>query len=142
VGNNTLIKTELEGLKLFSRGKVRDVYEVEDKLLIVATDRISAFDVVMTDPVPEKGMILTRMSAFWFSQMDDIIANHLISTDVDTYPEECSPFKNILQGRSIAGQKKLAALPVECIVRGYLSGSGWTDYKMDGTVQGFASRKI
>jgi len=135
VSNNALIKTELEGLKLFSRGKVRDVYEVEEKLLIVATDRISAFDVVMTDPVPEKGMILTRMSAFWFSQMDDIIANHLISTDVDTYPEECSPFKNILQGRSML-VKKAAALPVECIVRGYLSGSGWTDYKMDGTVSG------
>ena len=133
--NNALIKTSFEGLKLFSRGKVRDVYEVGDNLLIVATDRISAFDVIMADPVPEKGKILTRMSTFWFNKMEDIIANHLISTDVNKFPEECSAYKNILQGRSML-VKKAAALPVECIVRGYLSGSGWKDYCMEGTVSG------
>jgi len=135
VDNNALIKTSFEGLKLFSRGKVRDVYEVGDNLLIVATDRISAFDVIMADPVPEKGKILTRMSTFWFNKMEDIIANHLISTDVNEFPEECSAYKDILQGRSML-VKKAAALPVECIVRGYLSGSGWKDYCMEGTVSG------
>lgn len=133
--NNTLIKTYFEGLKLFSRGKVRDVYEVGDNLLIVATDRISAFDVIMADPVPEKGKVLTRMSTFWFNKMEDIIANHLISTDANGFPEECSAYKDILEGRSML-VKKAAALPVECIVRGYLSGSGWKDYCMDGTVSG------
>ena len=133
--NNTLIKTEFEGLKLFSRGKVRDVYEVGDNLLIVATDRISAFDVIMTDPVPEKGRILTHMSAFWFREMKDIIANHLISTDVDTFPEECDAYKDILRGRGML-VKKAAALPVECIVRGYLGGSGWEDYCTEGAVSG------
>jgi len=135
VDNNALIKTEFEGLKLFSRGKVRDVYEVGNNLLIVATDRISAFDVIMTDPVPEKGKILTRMSAFWFSEMKDIIANHMISTDVDTFPEECDVYKNVLRGRSML-VKKAVALPVECIVRGYLSGSGWKDYCVEGAVSG------
>ncbi len=133
--NNALIKTEFEGLKLFSRGKVRDVYEVGNDLLIVATDRISAFDVIMADPVPEKGKILTRMSTFWFNKMEDIIANHMISTDVNEFPEECSTYKDILQGRSML-VKKAAALPVECIVRGYLSGSGWKDYCREGTVSG------
>jgi len=109
-----LIKTEFEGLTLFSRGKVRDVYEVGNDLLIVATDRISAFDVIMTDPVPGKGKILT---------------------DVDTFPEECGAYKDILQGRSML-VKKAAALPVECIVRGYLSGSGWKDYCIEGAVSG------
>jgi len=135
VDNNALIKTEFEGFKLFSRGKVRDVYEVGDNLLIVATDRISAFDVIMPDPVPEKGKLLTRMSAFWFSEMKDIIANHMISTDVDTFPEECGVYKDILRGRSML-VKKAAALPVECIVRGYLSGSGWKDYCVEGAVSG------
>ncbi len=133
--NNTVIKTNFEGLKLFSRGKVRDVYEVGDNLLIVATDRISAFDVIMADPVPEKGKLLTRMSTFWFNKMEDIVANHLISTDANDFPEECSAYKDILGGRSML-VKKAAALPVECIVRGYLSGSGWKDYCMDGTVSG------
>ncbi len=133
--NNALIKTDLEGLKLFSRGKVRDVYEVGNDLLIVATDRISAFDVIMTDPVPEKGRILTQMSTFWFNEMKDIIPNHVISTDVDTFPEECSSYKNILRGRSML-VKKAAALPVECVVRGYLSGSGWKDYCNEGVVSG------
>ena len=135
MNNNALIKTSFEGLNLFSRGKVRDVYEVGDSLLIVATDRISAFDVIMADPVPEKGKVLTRMSTFWFNKMEDIIANHLISTNVNEFPEECSDYKDILEGRSML-VKKAAALPVECIVRGYLSGSGWKDYCMEGAVSG------
>jgi phosphoribosylaminoimidazole-succinocarboxamide synthase len=135
VDNNTLIKTDLEGLTLFSRGKVRDVYEVGNNLLIVATDRISAFDVIMTDPVPDKGKILTQMSAFWFNEMKDIIPNHVISTDVDAFPEECGAYKDILRGRSML-VKKAAALPVECVVRGYLSGSGWKDYCIEGAVSG------
>ncbi len=133
--DNAVISTELKGLKLFSRGKVRDVYEAGDNLLIVATDRISAFDVIMSDPVPEKGKILTRMSTFWFNQMKNIVANHLISTDVDEFPEECVAYKDILQGRSML-VKRATALPVECIVRGYLSGSGWKDYCADGSVSG------
>lgn len=133
--DNAVISTELKGLKLFSRGKVRDVYEAGDNLLIVATDRISAFDVIMSDPVPEKGKILTRMSTFWFNQMKNIVANHLISTDVDEFPEECAAYKDILQGRSML-VKRATALPVECIVRGYLSGSGWKDYCVDGSVSG------
>lgn len=133
--DNAVISTELKGLKLFSRGKVRDVYEAGDNLLIVATDRISAFDVIMSDPVPEKGKILTRMSTFWFNQMEDIVANHLISTDVDEFPEECVAYKDLLQGRSML-VKRATALPVECIVRGYLSGSGWKDYCADGIVSG------
>ena len=133
--NNALITTEFEGLNLFSRGKVRDVYEVGTDLLIVATDRISAFDVIMADPVPGKGKILTQMSIFWFNQMEDIIANHLITTDVREFPEECNPYKDILEGRSML-VRKAAALPVECVVRGYLSGSGWKDYCRGGAVSG------
>ncbi|TFG90135.1 MAG: phosphoribosylaminoimidazolesuccinocarboxamide synthase [Syntrophobacterales bacterium] len=133
--NNAVITTDLEQLNLFSRGKVRDVYEVRDSLLIVTTDRISAFDVIMTDPVPEKGKILTQMSTFWFREMEDIIANHLITTDVNEFPEECTPYKEILEGRSML-VRKAAALPVECVVRGYLSGSGWKDYCAEGAVSG------
>ncbi len=132
---NTVTQTDFEGLKLFSRGKVRDVYEVGDNLLIIATDRISAFDVIMDDPVPDKGKVLTRMSAFWFTMMEDIIPHHLISTDVDEFPEECNAYKEILQGRSML-VKKATALPVECIVRGYISGSGWKDYCREGSVSG------
>ncbi|MDO9514514.1 MAG: phosphoribosylaminoimidazolesuccinocarboxamide synthase [Syntrophales bacterium] len=133
--HNAVITTDLDQLKLFSRGKVRDVYEVGDSLLIITTDRISAFDVIMTDPVPEKGKILTQMSSFWFREMEDIIANHLITTDINELPEECTPYKRILEGRSML-VRKAAALPVECVVRGYLSGSGWKDYCSEGAVSG------
>ena len=133
--HNAASTTDFEQLKLFSRGKVRDVYEVGDSLLIVTTDRISAFDVIMTDPVPEKGTILTQMSTFWFREMEDIIPNHLITTDVNDLPEECAPYKEILEGRSML-VRKAAALPVECVVRGYLSGSGWKDYCAEGAVSG------
>jgi len=132
---NTVITTNLEGLTLFSRGKVRDVYEVEGNLLIVTTDRISAFDVIMNDPIPGKGKILTRMSSFWFQKMEDLIPNHLITTDVSAFPDACAPYKELLGGRSML-VRKAAALPVECVVRGYLSGSGWSDYRSHGAVSG------
>ncbi len=130
-----LRETDFEGLSLVSRGKVRDIYEVEDYLLIVASDRISAFDVVMPNPIPGKGSVLTRMSAFWFSLTEDIVQNHLVSTDVDRFPEACAPYKEVLRGRSML-VKKAKPLPVECVIRGYLSGSGWKDYCEGRTVSG------
>ena len=128
-------KTDLSKLTFINRGKVRDIYSVRNYLLIVATDRISAFDVIMPNPIPGKGIILNRMSAFWFRQMEDIIANHLISIDPVDFPEECAPYRDILQGRSML-VKKATPLPVECIVRGYLSGSAWKDYQKNKTVSG------
>lgn len=122
-----LLETHFDGLRLVNRGKVRDLYEVDDRLLIVATDRISAFDVVMSDPIPGKGEILTRMSAFWFGLMAEIVEHHLISTDVDEFPPACRPYGDVLRGRSML-VRKAEPLPVECIVRGYLAGSGWQDY--------------
>ncbi|MBA4395972.1 MAG: phosphoribosylaminoimidazolesuccinocarboxamide synthase [Syntrophus sp. (in: bacteria)] len=131
--NHSVLKTEFSTLTLAARGKVRDIYDVDPYLLIVATDRISAFDVVMPDPIPGKGEILTRMSAFWFAQTIDIIGNHLVTTDPDAFPESCSPYRDRLRGRSML-VKKAKPLPVECIVRGYLSGSGWKDYCRTGMV--------
>jgi phosphoribosylaminoimidazole-succinocarboxamide synthase len=128
-------KTDFSMLTLAGRGKVRDIYDLDQYLLIVATDRISAFDVVMSDPIPGKGEILTRMSAFWFEKTQDIIRNHLIASDPDAYPESCSPYRDGLRGRSML-VKKAAPLPVECIVRGYISGSGWKDYCRTGMVSG------
>lgn len=132
-----MLNSDFPRLKLFSRGKVRDNYDLGDRLLIVATDRISAFDVVMPNPVPGKGEILTRLSAFWFKQMEGIIGNHMISTDVNAYPEACRPYADQLRGRSML-VRKAEALPVECIVRGYLSGSGWKEYVNSRTVSGIA----
>ena len=132
-----LNRTDLTGLTLVSRGKVRDIYDLDPCLLIVTTDRISAFDVIMDEPIPGKGEILTRMSAFWFGTMADLIGNHLISTDPEAYPEPCRPYRDILRGRSML-VRKARPLPVECIVRGYLSGSGWKDYCRDRTVSGIA----
>ncbi|KPK28599.1 MAG: phosphoribosylaminoimidazole-succinocarboxamide synthase [Desulfobacterales bacterium SG8_35_2] len=131
-----LIKTEFTGLNLIHRGKVRDLYEVDDKLLMVATDRISAFDVVMDNPVPNKGKVLTRLSLFWFEFLADILPNHLITADVAKYPATCMPYADELRGRSML-VKKAKPLPVECIVRGYLSGSFWNAYKRDTNVCGF-----
>ncbi len=130
-----LMGTSFPALKLIGRGKVRDIYAVDECLLIVTTDRISAFDVIMPDPIAGKGEILTRMSAFWFRQMEDIIANHLLSTDPASYPEVCRPYGEVLEGRSML-VRKARPLPVECIVRGYLSGSGWKDYVACKTVSG------
>jgi phosphoribosylaminoimidazole-succinocarboxamide synthase len=130
-----LSRTDFPGLKFFNRGKVRDVYETAEHLVIVTTDRISAFDVIMPNPIPGKGEILTRMSAFWFDQMKDIVENHLVSTNPLDFPKECLPYAETLKGRSML-VKKASPLPVECVVRGYLSGSGWKDYLRDKTVSG------
>lgn len=130
-----LQKTDFANLNLISRGKVRDIYSVGDYLLIVATDRISAFDVIMSDPIPGKGRILNSMSVFWFDKMKDIIDNHLISINPDDFPAQCAPYRSILEGRSML-VKKAKPLPVECIVRGYLSGTGWQSYQKDKTISG------
>ena len=130
-----MTEQKLSGLKLFNRGKVRDIYDLGDKLLLVASDRISAFDVILPTLIPDKGKILTRLSAFWFDVMKDIVPHHLISTRVDEFPPECQPHKAELEGRSMLVKKSLPA-PVECIVRGYLVGSGWKDYQQSGAVCG------
>lgn len=129
-------ETHFKDLTLLHRGKVRDLYAVQDKLLMVATDRISAYDVVMADPIPDKGAILTRLSLFWFDYLQDVMPNHLLTAKVDEYPAECLPYREQLQGRSLL-VKKARPLPVECIVRGYLSGSFWSAYKKDPVVCGF-----
>jgi phosphoribosylaminoimidazole-succinocarboxamide synthase len=125
----------LTGLTLFNRGKVRDIYDLGDKLLLVASDRISAFDVVLPTLIPDKGKILTKMSEFWFGVMKDIVPHHLVTTNVDEFPAACQPHKAELDGRSMLVRKSLPA-PVECIVRGYLAGSGWKDYQATGSVCG------
>jgi len=130
-----LYQTDLKGLKLVNRGKVRDLYDLGDYLLIVATDRISAFDVIMPNPIPGKGEILTKLSEFWFRQMAGIIGNHLVTTDVDQFPAACRPHRDVLKGRSML-VKKAKPLPVECIVRGYISGSAWKDYTDGKPVSG------
>ena len=130
-----LKESNFKGITLLKRGKVRDVYEIEDKLLIVASDRMSAFDVVMGDPIPDKGKILTSISLFWFKELESIVENHLISFDPAEYPENCQRYTEELMGRSML-VKKTNPLPVECIVRGYLSGSGWQDYLSNGSVCG------
>jgi phosphoribosylaminoimidazole-succinocarboxamide synthase len=132
-----IMKTDFQGMTLTSTGKVRDIYAFDSHLLIVATDRISAFDFIMPNPVPGKGEVLTRMSAFWFGKMADIIPNHVVSTNPDEYPAACAPYRDLLRGRSML-VKKAKPLPVECIVRGYLSGSGWKDYSQGKPVSGIA----
>ena len=134
-----VIQTDFEGLNLVHRGKVRDMYTIpghDDKLLMVASDRISAYDVVMGDAIPGKGKVLTKLSLFWFDLLGDIVENHLITADVDQFPEACKPYKDILEGRSML-VVKTQPLSVECIVRGYISGSFWSAYKKDTTVCGF-----
>ncbi|HEY6007785.1 MAG TPA: phosphoribosylaminoimidazolesuccinocarboxamide synthase [Geobacteraceae bacterium] len=130
-----VLQTEFPDLKLSARGKVRDIYDLGDALLIVTTDRISAFDVIMNEGIPDKGYVLTQISAFWFRQMEDIIPNHIISTEVKDFPAACQKYAATLEGRSML-VKKAKPLAAECIVRGYLSGSGWKDYKATGTVCG------
>jgi phosphoribosylaminoimidazole-succinocarboxamide synthase len=130
-----VIETNFAGLPLRQRGKVRDIYDLGDNLLMIATDRISAFDVVMPDPVPDKGKVLTQISLFWFDAMKDMVANHILSSNVDVYPEACIPYADDLRGRSML-VKKASPLPVECVVRGYLSGSGWKSYRQTRTLCG------
>jgi len=127
--------TSFEGLKLFKRGKVRDVYEVGEFYLIVSTDRLSAFDVIMNQGIPQKGKVLTKISKFWFDRTSGIIENHLVSTDVNRFPEQCEAYLSILDGRSML-VKKAELIPVECIVRGYITGSGLVDYKKTGRICG------
>lgn len=131
----TVIETDFKNLDLIKRGKVRDIYDLGDKLLMVATDRISAFDVIMPDPVPGKGKILTQISLFWFEIMKSLLPHHVISSDVDDFPDICKPYTEILRQRSML-VKKAEPLPVECVVRGYISGSGWKDYQETGSICG------
>jgi len=135
MASQVISTTEFKNLKLKGRGKVRDIYDLGDRLLIVATDRMSAFDVVMPNPIPDKGRILTQLSKFWFDLTKEIVPNHVISTEVKDYPKDCEPYQEILRGRSML-VIKTKVLPVECVVRGYLSGSGWEEYKKTGEVCG------
>jgi len=135
VNHTTVVETSLSGLKLLGRGKVRDIYDVDGKLLLVASDRLSAFDVVMPDGIPGKGKVLTQISAFWFRMLEDIVPNHMISIDVDAFPPEARVHAETLRGRSMLC-RKAKPFPVECVVRGYLSGSGWAEYREKGEVCG------
>ncbi len=131
----TLIATEFEDLQLYARGKVRDLYEVGDLLLLVATDRISAFDHVLATGIPGKGRVLTQISLFWFDYLKDIVPNHLVTADVEQYPHELRNHKDELRDRSML-VNRARMFPAECVVRGYLSGSGWKDYTETGKVCG------
>ncbi len=130
-----LFETHFPGLTLKGRGKVRDIYDLGERLLIVASDRISAFDVVMSDPIPDKGKILTQISTFWFSQIGDLAPHHLVGTDVQAFPPVCQPYAETLRDRSML-VRKASVVPFECVVRGYLSGSGWKEYREGGSVCG------
>jgi phosphoribosylaminoimidazole-succinocarboxamide synthase len=133
----TLIATEFEDLQLYARGKVRDLYTVGDLLLLVATDRISAFDYVLATGIPGKGRVLTQISLFWFDYLRDIVPNHLVTADVDQYPLQLQPHQDDLRGRSML-VNRARMFPAECVVRGYLSGSGWKDYTRTGKICGIA----
>ncbi|MDA8173162.1 MAG: phosphoribosylaminoimidazolesuccinocarboxamide synthase [Nitrospiraceae bacterium] len=133
MSSEPVYKTQIPGAPEPRRGKVRDVYDLGDKLVIVATDRVSAFDVILPDAIPGKGKILNQISLFWFRQVEDIIKNHIISADVKDFPAPFNQHAALLEGRSILS-KKASVFPVECIVRGYLSGSGWKAYKESGSV--------
>ena len=131
--NSVLWQSNFPGLSLLSRGKVRDLYEVDGNLLLVATDRLSAFDVVLPTPIPDKGKVLTQLSKFWFETLQDVVPNHVISTT--DFPPQLEPYKNDLAGRAMLCRKTQPIL-IECVVRGYLSGSGWKDYRQTGSVCG------
>ena len=133
--NTLILRTDFPDIPLLNRGKVRDIYDLGELLLLVATDRISAFDVVLPNGIPGKGKVLTQISVYWFEQMKDIIRNHIVATEVRDFPEVLHKYADILSGRSMLA-KKARQVPVECVVRGYLSGSGWKEYKNGGTVCG------
>jgi phosphoribosylaminoimidazole-succinocarboxamide synthase len=135
--NEIILKTEFPDIPLLKRGKVRDIYDLGEYLLLVATDRISAFDVILPNGIPGKGRVLTKISVFWFKQMEGIIQNHVIFTNVKDFPERLRAYGDILEGRSMLVEKT-SPVPVECVVRGYLSGSGWKEYKNGGTVCGIS----
>ncbi|NOX64292.1 MAG: phosphoribosylaminoimidazolesuccinocarboxamide synthase [Chlorobi bacterium] len=130
-----ILKTNFEDINLVKRGKVRDIYEIDDKYILVSSDRLSAFDVIMNEGIPKKGKVLTKISEFWFEYVKDEIDNHLISTNVNEYPEVCHKYKDELEGRSML-VKKAELIPLECIVRGYISGSGWKEYQQKGSICG------
>lgn len=130
-----ILNTNFPTLKLYAKGKVRDIYDVGEYLLLVSTDRLSAFDVIMNQGIPYKGMVLTKISEFWFNLTKDIIPNHFITTDVNNYPAECKEYSDVLRNRSML-IKKAKVVPIECIVRGYITGSGWKDYKRTGEISG------
>jgi len=134
---NVVLSSNLPGVPLVNQGKVRDLYDLGEHLLIVTTDRISAFDVIMDEGIPGKGYVLTQISRFWFEQMRDLVPNHLVATEIADFPARLQPFREQLEGRSML-VRKAKPLPVECIVRGYLSGSGWKDYCATGAVCGIA----
>ena len=125
---------DLPGIPKLRSGKVREIFDLGDRLLFVATDRISAFDCIMPDPIPGKGAVLTGLSAFWFRRLD-FVENHVIATRFEDFPESLHPFREQLEGRSMI-VKKAAPLPVECVVRGFLAGSGWKEYAATGTICG------
>ncbi|RJX31453.1 MAG: phosphoribosylaminoimidazolesuccinocarboxamide synthase [Desulfarculus sp.] len=131
-----VLETNLQGVPLLGRGKVRDIYDLGQHLLIVATDRLSAFDVVLPDPIPDKGKVLTQISLYWFKQMADLTPNHLVAFKVEEFPAGLHPFAEVLAGRSML-VKKAKPLPIEAIVRGYLAGSGWKDYQETGKLCGY-----
>lgn len=133
--SDIIMETNLKDVKLLRKGKVRDVYEIAEYLLLIATDRVSAFDVILPNGIPDKGRVLTQISIYWFNQMKDIIENHIVATEVEDYPSLLHRYRDILEGRSML-VKKAKPLPVECIVRGYLSGSGWKEYKEKGAICG------
>jgi phosphoribosylaminoimidazole-succinocarboxamide synthase len=135
-----LLHTELDGLTLHRRGKVRDVYEIDDRLLIVATDRISAFDYVLGSGIPDKGKVLTQLSGFWFERMGDLVPHHLISMQVDEFPAAARQHAQQLQGRTML-VRRTEPIQIECVARGYLSGSGWKEYQQSGTVCGITLPK-
>lgn len=135
MNTNVVLQTDLPELNFMNRGKVRDIYDMGDSLLMISTDRLSAFDVVMSEGIPEKGKVLTRMTEFWLNQLSDIIPNHLITTNVNDFPEVCQQYADVLHGRSML-VKKADPIMAECIVRGYITGSGWKDYKKTGSICG------
>lgn len=130
-----ILQTNFPNLNLVKRGKVRDIYDVGKNFLIVSTDRLSAFDVIMSQGIPNKGKVLTKISEFWFNYTKDIVVNHLISTSVKDFPQECQEYAEDLEGRSML-VKKAEVISIECIVRGYITGSGWNDYKKTGKISG------
>jgi len=134
---SVILETALSGLTLSARGKVRDIYDLGEHLLIVTTDRISAFDHVLASGIPDKGKVLTQLSAFWFDHLGDLVPHHVVAVDVDAFPAVTRPHRDVLRGRSML-VKKAKALPIECVARGYLAGSGWKDYTRTGSVCGVA----
>ena len=133
--NPVILETDFSGVERYARGKVRDVYSVGDRLLIVATDRISAFDYVLATGIPDKGRVLTQLSIFWFDFLKDLTPNHFLTATVDDYPETLKPYRDQLEGRSML-VKRAKMIDIECVARGYISGSGWKEYRQHGTVCG------